>query len=243
MWPDFIKIKVVGISIERLLNHPQLDFNCDYSKTTTEINDSKLVSQYRFGHITIHKNKKGLYHVIFTGSVHKLWNDLNGVVAPVSDFKNYKGFNGNCFNEEALITVKEHLCQLFDCEESQMVFQNIELGINVVVPFDPKLFIKGLLFHNGTMFEFRYQNNYAQAIHQQYIVKVYNKSQQYGMKGNILRFELKYLKMIALKRFGLVTMKDLTVETLAQVSNRVVECLDEIVYYDYTLKKNTYLNK
>src|SRR5690606_31880189 len=118
--------------------------------------------------------------VLFSGSIHKLWNSLNGVSAPNKrECKNYKGFNGNQFTLKNVLEAREHLQELFDCEAEQMMFKNIELGINATPLFNPQQYIKGLLYHNGKLFESRYNEHFAQVIHQRYYIKIYNKSNQY----------------------------------------------------------------
>jgi len=50
-----------------------------------------------------------------------------------------------------------------------MIFQYIELGFNTSPGFNPISYIKGLLYHNNKLFEYRYYGNLAQAEHQQFI--------------------------------------------------------------------------
>ena len=107
--------------------------------------------------------------------------------------------------------------------------------MNLIVPFDPKMFVKGLLFHCGKKFEHKFQDNYWQVAHQQYIVKIYNKSFQYEMGENVLRFEIKFVKMKALARHKISTLNDLSPKVLLELRERLIECLEEIVYYDYTI--------
>jgi hypothetical protein len=88
------------------------------------------VAVYHFCKITVKtiqtENEPNRTHVIFTGSIHKMWNGLNGIVAPnFNTNKPYNGFNGNQFTVNDILEMRKHLENLFDCSALQMVFQNI----------------------------------------------------------------------------------------------------------------------
>lgn len=69
----------------------------------------------------------------------------------------------------------------------QIAFQNIEFGVKTAPGFCPQLFLKGLLYHKGKLFEFKYRNQFSQVKYQQYYLKIYNKSEQYKMGIATLR--------------------------------------------------------
>jgi hypothetical protein len=243
---DGTKIKIVNIDVGRLLHLPILDFKCQISKTSGEINENVFIAEYNHCRITIKKNTKEENlngelvrpHVLFTGSIHKMWNELNGVKAP--NYKQdqvYKGFNGNQFGLNAVIEVRRHLEALFDCSSNQMIFENIELGVNIAPSFNPKLFLKGLLFHRDKYFEFRYNGNYAHSIHQRFTFKIYDKSQQYNMSNDVLRVELKIVRMEDLKSVGIKTFEDIKESTLDKAKCLLIKRFKEIMHYDYTIHK------
>jgi hypothetical protein len=118
-----------------------------------------------------------------------------------------------------------------------MVLQNIEIGANIVLGFDPQLFLKWLLYHNNKLFDYMHERHSAQVKHSRYILKIYNKSFQYGMSENVLRVELKYLKMHDLKPLGIVTFSDIGEETLQKAHLLLVEKFDEVMAYDDTIRK------
>lgn len=234
---DYIKILLVKIDVKRLLG--LLEFKTEVS-TNTGLISSKKVAEYHFCKITVYDN--GV--ILFTGSIHKLWNSLNNINAPnYNEAKKYKGFNGNQFTIENILEVKNYLELLFDCEPQQMVFQNIELGVNTTPGFDPNLYLKGLLYHKNKIFEYRYNSNLAQAQHQRFIFKIYNKSHQYAMSFNVLRIELKINKTAELKPIGLKTFLDINTKTLQRAKEMLLNRFDEIMHYDYTIKKKTLTGK
>ena len=240
---DYIKVYLQNINISKLLESSVLNFKSEISQTTGEIDESILVAEYHFCKITIKtikpENEPTRMHVIFSGSIHKMWNSLNEIVAPnYKQNKPYKGFNGNLFTTTDILEIRKHLEILFDCEASQMVFKNIELGINTTINFNPNLYLKGLLYHKNVLFEYSHFGNYVQAIHQWFILKIYNKSYQYKMTDNVLRVELKIMKMIELKDLLIETFSDINQNTLQKAETILLKRFDEVMHYDYTINKN-----
>jgi len=228
---DYTKILLIGIDTNRLLN--KLEFKTLVSEKTGELS-SKKITKYHFCKITIYDS--GI--VLFSGSIHKLYNSLKNIKAPNYKTKElYKGYNGNQFTIDNIIEVREHLQNLFNCKPIQMQFQNIEFGINTIPNFHPQLFLRGLLYHNGKQFEYKYNGNLAQSMHQQFIFKIYNKSNQYRMSTETLRIELKYLKMKEVNNIGIKTFTDINTLTLNEVNKLLLKRFDEVVYYDYTIRK------
>lgn len=229
---DFAKISIIDIDKDWLLKSPWLDFKSELTEKTGELS-TKQVAIYHYCKITVYDS--GM--ILFTGSIHKLWNSLNNVLAPnYEEFKIYKGFNGNLFTINNIVEVREHLSKLFNCNPNQMIFQNIEFGINTSITFSPQLFIKGLLYHNGKPFEYRYNEHFAQAIHQRYFLKIYNKSKQYQMDSNTLRIELKVVKTQDIKHLGMTTFEDVDAYKLNKATQLLLKRFNEVVYYDYTIE-------
>lgn len=229
---DYVKILLINIDIDRLSNLLEFKRN-EVNESTGEYSLSRT-TEHHFCKIVIYDS--GI--VLFTGSIHKLWNSLNNVKAPnFNETKNYKGFNGNQFTINNIIEVKEHLQSLFDCKPNQMTIQNIELGVNTTPLFNPNLYLKGLLYHKNILFEYRYNGNLAQAEHQRFIFKIYNKSIQYGMNEFTLRIELKINKTEELKSIGLRTFEDININTLEKAKQMLLKRFDEVMHFDYSINK------
>ncbi|MCK0146845.1 hypothetical protein MWU78_14400 [Arenibacter sp. F26102] len=232
---DYVKIEVQHPDLNYIENQSGLEFDSLLNHSTGEISGRKI-AEHHFCKITIYESGA----VYFSGSVHKLWNSLNGVNGPNQrDFgqNRLRGFNGNQFSLMDFYSVQEHLESLFNCSASQMIIKNIEFGVNINTSFDPDIFIKGLLYHMGVPFEFRYRGSYAQAIHQRFIAKIYNKSKQYGLKEHTLRIEIKVVKTREIVSTGIITMADIRPETMESASNLLLKRFDEVVHYDYTINK------
>lgn len=241
---DYTKIYLLNIDIDRLLKLSILDFKSTISKNTGEINENHFVAEYNHCKIIIKiikgENQLERKYVIFSGSIHKMWNEIKGIKSPNYKVnKPYKGFNGNQFTLNDLIEARVHLEKLFECNASQMLFKNVEFGINIILNFDPKFYLKGLLYHKNIFFDLSHRRNNAQAVHQWFVFKIYNKSFQYNMSENVLRVELKIMKMIELRSLGINTFSDINQDSLQKVCQLLLNRFDEIMHYDYTIKKST----
>ena len=230
---DYIKLQILKIDIIQLLNNKKLDFKTVVSESTGEISTKRVAT---FHHCKITVYDTGI--VIFQGSIHKLWNSIKGVYAPnYKKTKNYKGFNGNDFSLIDILEVKRVLCNLFDCKPNQMIFQNIEYGINCKLDINIDLFIKGLLYHKGVYFEHKFNRSYAEVKHQRYRIKIYNKGKQYYMQVNVIRLELSINKMEEIKDIGINSFYDINTTTLNSLNKVLLKRLDEVSHYDYTITR------
>ncbi|WP_370408679.1 hypothetical protein [Tenacibaculum dicentrarchi] len=233
---DYNKVILQNIDTERLRALRFLHFKGIYDDDTGEI-ESKLVAKHHYCTITIYKNGT----VMFTGSIHKMYNSLKGILAPnyykTKEF--YKGYNGNDFTLFQIVEVRQYLELLFDCEPEQMKFQNIEFGYNLQLPFASKLFLKGLLHHKGKPFEVRFGTSY-QCKHQNIIIKIYDKAIQYEMQGNILRTEIRVCRASDLLKLGIKSFADINTTTLKKATELLKNKLKEVVYFDYTIDSKTF---
>ncbi len=232
---DYIKILIKDCDTERLKKLPYLNFRGEYAESTGEVLQT-LKAKHHYCIIEIYKS--GTVRLI--GSIHKLYNDMKGVFAPNYKANNprYGGYNGNLFTYSEISEVREHLTTLFDRTPEQMVFQNIEFGINTTPNFKPKLFLDGLLYHQNKGFDSKKNGNYKEVEHQQYWLKVYNKSRQYRMPIDTLRVEIKIKKSKYLKKWvGVETFADITPATLERAKNALLDVFNKVVYYDYTIRK------
>lgn len=133
--------------------------------------------------------------MIFQGSIHKLFNSVKRIKAPNYNKEKYKGFNGNDFTLNDILEVKKILSNLFDCKPQQIIFQNVEFGINcnmiMYSNININLFINGLLYHKAIYFEHKFNRDYAEVKHQRYRIKIYNKGKQYKMQEPVIRLEMR----------------------------------------------------
>lgn len=233
---DYLKILIQEPNINLLMKNPLLDFEREVSDSTGEILSKQKNAYYHHCKIIIYDSGT----VMFSGSIHKMYNSISGVFAPnYNKDKKYKGFNGNHYYYYEIDFIRQHLTTLFGVSSQNMIIQNIEYGMNLNTSFNPQCFIKGLLPFEMKPFEYKYSENFAQSVHQQYILKIYNKGNQYEMALNTLRFEIKVIKMGHQKKnVGIKTISDINPLSMNRVFAYLHKHLKKVTYYDTTIDKS-----
>ncbi|WP_243473061.1 hypothetical protein [Winogradskyella sp. MH6] len=214
-----------GFKLQLVNSNHILNFD-GFDKTNTFCHElghiHKTVYHYKclsFHHFSEH-DKLYLY-----GSFHKFHN--NGQ-------HNYNQFSINNFISSVSIFL-----DIFSIEAKNCIIKNIEYGVNIETKHNINILLNNLLLHKNQaplkprFSDFRFE-------HQRYHLKVYNKSEQYlnlVNNKNILRFEMRFERMIKLNQKGINTLADLlSNEHLTFFNNELVEMWNNILMFDYTIK-------
>ena len=230
---DYLKLNIVGVDPNTIMHNPKLEFHTYVSERTGELS-TKHIAKHHFCRVIVYDSGK----VYFTGSLHKLWNSVCDIQAPNYDpDKKYNGFNGNQFTLTEIKKATRHLEDLFETTADNFIIQNIEFGINTTPAFNPDLYLKGLIDHKRTPFEFKYANSFAQVEHNRFNFKIYNKSKQYGMTTHTLRVELKIKRNIEIAHLAIKTLQDINMYALKKAEKRLLSRFDEVFHYDYTIDR------
>ncbi|MFE3866937.1 hypothetical protein ACFX5E_02485 [Flavobacterium sp. LS2P90] len=231
---DYIKIIIKNLNPAILEANLLLDFYDTVNLSTGEI---KTIN--RNGHkVTPSKNAtyNGLEFKIYdsgtitlAGSLHKYWN--NGA------------HNYNDFNNVAFLWVLRDLKKKFNIEPEQCILKCLEIGINIFPPIHTNVIIDNCFLHKTKTFEHKHnsdEGNYKQWRHSQYIIKLYNKALQYkkhfDIDTEIMRFEIKYLKMQKLNERGIYSLQDLVNYGLHNFKDEVLNEWQNVLYYDNTIQ-------
>ncbi len=244
---DFVKLQYTDKNYD--LPTDKTDFIITVNNETGET-DNKKEGEY-FG-MQIIKYPSG--RIIVKGSIHKFFNrtDFNG-----NDF-DLQNFSSALQNLETELRLKPGYCRL----------ENIEIGVNIELPFDPNKILQNLLFHRSVEFNKTISGSfYYQSAKTEYIIKIYNKTAQYEkklkkiapkpniknkqeqkeinflkttiekqLKPNILRFEIKFLKMNILNDLGIMHLPDvLKPEIIKPLKKLLLKEFHEVYFYDYTM--------
>ena len=183
---------------------------------------------------------------LLEGSLHKYRSELKSVVNMYNAktkrrINDYKGFNGDLFTFESITETIAHLCGVLDISPHVCTLQNIEIGINNIVPFQVVRFIDGLLYHKGkSITEAKDEDGwtYKQFKHGEYIVKIYDKGKQYLLPNEVIRVEVKITKMrklIEKAGINISTLADINETTLKQAFDFLCSEFNEVIYYDYSI--------
>lgn len=189
---DFIKAEIQGVDIGELQNNPLFDFKVDVNRATGEPS-RKEIAQYKGLTILVFNSQKAY----LSGSLHVYHND--------------GAHNYNRFNQSDFCTVLESLESDFGIKASQLRIQNLEVGVNFQVDCPVNEVLEACKLHKGQKFTVKRGNQecmYIQAPHDAYYLKLYNKGAQFGLIGNLMRAEVKYINWSKYRHLGFVTLED-----------------------------------
>ncbi|MDR6403966.1 MULTISPECIES: hypothetical protein [Chryseobacterium] len=162
MLTDFVKIHYTDRGYK--LPTDKTDFTISVNNETGET-DNKKEGKY-FGMQMI---KYPSERIMVKGSIHKFFNRTD--------------FNGNDFDMKSLSTAIHELQTELGLHPEYCRLENIEIGVNIQLPFDPNKMLQNLLFHRSVEFNKTISGSfYYQSAKTEYIIKIYNKTAQYEKK-------------------------------------------------------------
>lgn len=176
---DYLKI-VCGKDTDTnmLRKHPLLDYALTVNDGTGEI--LKQTAKYNGLTFIIYSSNR----VEIQGSFHQYWNQGQ--------------HNYNDFTLEDVANVINELEALFNIPINTSRIEHLEFGLNISLPFNPNTFINNLIAYKTKAFHPMKTYGAGNGMFvelTQYILKIYNKSLQYNVPDNILRYEKKVRKM------------------------------------------------
>ena len=228
---DFIKFKILNPDINYLLNIENLDFDTIVNNKTGQI--KKYVGYDKNIKLELyeptHKNPNGI--LLISGSLHKYFN--NGK------------HNYNQFTKINFLQVVKELTNKYKIKPKESTILSLEMGLNIYPDIPTKEILNSCLMHRKTPFKNIFTNNegnYIQVKKQRYIIKIYDKKKhysKYNIPNEIMRFELKYLKMIELNKQGIYTLQDLMQYDFNNFKNKLIKVWNEILFYEPDIWDNT----
>jgi hypothetical protein len=177
-------------------------------------------------YFTSEQEGKVVYNLIIEGSLHKAFFG-----------NNYQRFT--YANMQAEIY---HLCISLHLNPASCIIQNIEIGVNLLLALPVSSFIFScILMYSTTPFE-----NYTPdsnglvlgrfATLSQYRIKIYDKGKQYGLTEQILRYEMRCVKMQCLAKYGINTLADLmNYQKVRELANILLITWDKVLLCDDTI--------
>jgi hypothetical protein len=172
---DFTKIveNSVGLA-ENLLSNSLLTFNGIYDRRTGQAKENYFTGNYRFMKINIYNNRR----VEVNGSLHQFYN--NSVD------------NSNTFTLKKVRETINILREDLGINPEKARLHNLELGMNLSLPFNPDLVLDNLIVFGGSSLNKMkvFGKGKGKNIDfTQFSFKAYNKSLQHGLVEDILRIE------------------------------------------------------
>jgi len=211
---------------QKLLNSEYLHFEMKVDEETGEIKYQE--AQYKNLKFKIFPS---VGRVKISGSVHKYWN---------CGLHNY-----NDFNIRDIGYVLRDLEDKFGIDLKEVRLENIEFGVNVVTSYDPNVLLNNLIvFKNHPFDKMRIHGSGKGKVVElsQYIIKIYNKSLQYGLLNNVLRYEIKIKKMKYLNQGAIYLSDLLDPEFIRSGFENLVSSIKDLIITEQ-IDKKTLLSK
>lgn len=205
-----------------VISEGKVNLTISKSLLTDEI--SNYPQKGKLGNLEVVINEKRAY---INGSLHKLENILTN-----DGEQNYDDFNF-C---QLKGTIQE-VVNYFGLEKGTSL-SNLELGLNLHVPMNPKTFIDfNLLMHNfrdhNKNLKFRSKGDFKEFQKTDFHLKIYNKSKQSQISGNIIRVEIKIISKRLLQKLKAFMVEDLIrTEVLYNIFNLLLSEMKKCTIID-----------
>ena len=225
---DWLKVSTYKPqTMDFLLKDSGLNFTADINPDTGEIETDNLGNYIRTAEqhgLKFHLYNSGRIEV--KGSLHTFFNSV------------VNGINGNynTFSYNDAVQAIAMLKEMYSIDPTETTVHNIETGVNVILNLNLDVSevlnyvkaYKSLKFNAmGTIEGFKGKK----VATTQYKVKIYDKGAQYRLKDKVLRYEIGYFKMQALRR-GL-KLSDLTVTGVwDSLGKKLVSSLGNVLFTD-----------
>ena len=220
---DGIKTYDTKVNPDRLEQNPYL---AEYWNTTVHNADAVVkygIAEYLGLKFQI-KNQK----VRMQGSLHK--------------YRNHGKHNHDDFTVAEVGKVVREIAERLEIDTQQTELNNVEFGVNVVLDFPVKMVLDNLIHYKGSPFMKVVEDgmSFFQCRKAHFIIKIYDKGLQYHLSNNVLRFEIKVMRMqyLKTKSIALRYLSDLlNVEIYEPLGNILTETFNSILFGDASINE------
>ena len=228
---DFISIEILT-EPEKILFNPALNFGSQVNTDTGE-----PVPQ-REGYI----NREAKYEGLLFEYSKNITSNIESLKLSGSIHKYYhSGKNFADFDRFQLETAINNICSLLNIDCQQMIIHRLEFGVNISTIHPVNKILNSIICYRSRPCELREFNGIGylnKFVLSQYEVKVYNKSKQYGLINDLLRFEEKVNKMDYLLKKGIQirTINDLLKPDIhLQLRELLTQTFEKLLFFDYRI--------
>lgn len=221
---DGLKIFCPSVDSQRWETHADLDFVLPVQAKTGEVLPETRRAAFRAMSFEVTPSPKtGRAWCKAKGSLHRYAND--------------GGANGGDFPFAEMAAAVFEWCERFDVIPKEAYLENVEFGLNIVLPCPAKTVLDSLICHGNDLFapiDREFPSMGKMVARQQYTLKLYDKGKQLAraaknqnqtpnpstpspepqtpnpFPANVLRVEIHVSKMIYLHSYQIQTMADLT---------------------------------
>ena len=215
---DGFKFELIDIDLTPFWNSDFIDFK-HQTKEGGELNKM----EHEYNGVTLRIYPSG--YATLQGSFHKFHN--SGI------------HNHNQFDSDAFKRALKDFCNYFKVTPQQLKIIQLEYGFNIVPPIASTEIIQGLIEHKRQTFDYITMGGkaeYKQAVHDRYILKIYNKGKQYGLDFEVLRIEHKVRNWTNYRRKGIVTFADFLKCNKRLLLDEIIKSINEVILFDNTIQ-------
>ncbi|MDP3946509.1 MAG: hypothetical protein Q8Q51_11505 [Lutibacter sp.] len=216
--------------MKNIRENPLLEYEGVSEKVNKKTGELYYSNSYNYQNLmfTIYTDSNNNVTKMFIqGSVHYYFN--NGL------------HNANDFSfMNFLYTIKD-LKDKFGINPHMCVIRSLEYGVNIQHEYDTRLIMINVFYQKRKKFITPILKPYKQAgnpRNDDWITKIYDKGFQFPKysNGELLRFELKYMRSRELNKLGIVFLSDLFIrENHFKLYKVLIKRFSEILIYDYTI--------
>ena len=229
---DNVKMKRLDMDIDTISKNPYLLES--WKTTKMDLSGCEVAGSGNYMNFGLVK-KYG--RVEFEGSLHK---NFNGGLHNHNDL--------NVYNVSSVVCDVEDKIK-FDAYNTEI--NVLEFAVNIKTPFPPKLLLDNLLVHKGEPFvldkrKYKNKSHYYTCVHSQFIIKIYNKSLQYDLPYDVLRFEIRVGTMQFLRNKGInirYFADLLNLDIYEPLSKILIETFEQILFRDNSIDESLIENK
>jgi hypothetical protein len=175
----------------------------------------------------------------------------NGKIKLQGSLHKYRNLGKHNFDDFSVVDVAEVVHELernFRIDIYSTVLNNVEFGVNVVLPFGVNLVLDNLITYKGKSFDRKVEKgmSFYECRMSKFTIKIYNKGKQYNLRENILRFEIKVTAMQYLETKGIKLryLSDLlNMDIYEPLGNILTEVFEEILFGDNTINESDLTTK
>lgn len=233
---DGLKVICKGLDPQQWRDVPTLEFFRSVSDLTGQKGKASEAKRYGLTfRIADAKDGTGKRCSI-TGSLHK--------------HRNKGEDNSDLFTLADVITEVQQLPTLYGINLDTAVLTRLEIGLNVLMDYQPKRIIRQLVCHNRLPFSSMSTKNKMLgkiAERSEYTIKVYDKGRGERVTASkyVLRVEIRFNRMRTVKeKCGVETLADLLdVAKLDALATLLLDAMDDVILFDRTARPKGLTNR
>ena len=188
----------------------------------------------------------------YRGLTFRLKNGKIKLQGSLHKYRNLGKHNYNDFRAVDVAEVVRELSERFEIDTAQTLLNNVEFGVNVVLPFGVNVVLDNLITYKGKSFDRKVEKgmSFYECRMSKFTIKIYDKSLQYNLPNNVLRFEIKVTAMQYLETKGMKEgtklryLSDLLNMAIYEpLGNILTEVFEEILFGDNTINESDLTTK